>query len=196
MIATAEQHIKAPSQDFDIHPLLQKRWSPLAFSEETISEEQLQELFEAARWSASANNEQPWRYVYGLRGAAGFNQIWDGLLPGNQVWANSAAALVVSLYRKNFQRNGQANPWAMHDVGMANAQLVLQATHRDIYTHMMAGFDRDKLRKILALDEQVEIMAVLALGYLGDDANLPDKYQARERSKRQRLSIHEFTHAL
>ena len=179
-----------------LHPLLNQRRSPRGFSGEPISTAQVHAVLEAARWAPSCFNEQPWRYVYGLRGTAGFNQIWDGLLPGNQVWANSAAALVVSLYRKNFQRNGQANPWAMHDVGMANAQLVLQATHRDIYTHMMAGFARDKLRKILALDEQVEIMAVLALGYLGDDANLPDKYQARERSKRQRLSIHEFTQAL
>ncbi len=196
MIGTAEQHIKAPSLDFDIHPLLQKRWSPLAFSEERMSEEQLQELFEAARWAASANNEQPWQYVYALRGTDGFNQIWEGLLPGNQIWANSAAALVVSLYRKNFQRNDQPNPWAMHDVGMANAQLVLQATHRDIYTHMMAGFDRNKLHQTLALDGQAEIMAVMALGYLGEDTDLPEKYQARERSKRQRLSIHEFTKAL
>lgn len=196
MIGTVDQHIKAPSLDFDIHPLLQKRWSPLSFSEESISKEQIQELFEAARWAASANNEQPWRYLYALRGTAGFDRVWEGLLPGNQVWANSAAALVVSLYRKNFQRNNQSNPWAMHDVGMANAQLVLQATHRDIYTHMMAGFDRDKLTQTLGLDEETEIMAVLALGYLGEDTNLPDKYRARERSKRQRLSIHEFTQAL
>lgn len=196
MIATEEKHIKAPTLEFDIHPLLQKRWSPLSFSDESLSVEQLQELFEAARWAASANNEQPWQYVYALRGSDGFDKMWEGLLPGNQVWTQSAAALVVSLYRRNFQRNNQPNPWATHDVGMANAQLVLQATHKDIYTHMMAGFDREKLRQTLNLDEQVEIMAVLAMGYLGDDAQLPEKYQARERSKRQRLSIHEFTKSL
>jgi nitroreductase len=54
---------KQASPDHPIHELFMKRWSPYAFSDQPISEEDLRALFEAARWSASNFNEQPWRYI-------------------------------------------------------------------------------------------------------------------------------------
>ena len=41
-------NLKSPQVKYDIHPLIQKRWSPRAFSDKAITEEQLYELFEAA----------------------------------------------------------------------------------------------------------------------------------------------------
>ncbi|MEM1120704.1 MAG: nitroreductase family protein, partial [Bacteroidota bacterium] len=63
--------IKSPKTKTAVHPLILKRRSPLAFSDKPISTEQLTELFEAASWAASAFNEQPWRYVYSVKGTEG-----------------------------------------------------------------------------------------------------------------------------
>ena len=46
-----------------IEPLLQRRWSPRAFSDKPVEREALLRLFEATRWAPSSYNEQPWRYV-------------------------------------------------------------------------------------------------------------------------------------
>lgn len=193
---TSSQQIKAAKTEHQIEPLLLKRWSPRSFSEQAISVEQLHELFEAASWAASANNEQPWKYVYALKGTPAFEQLWETLKSGNQPWAKDAAALVVSLQRNTFQKNGNPNGKAMHDVGMANAQLVLQAAARDIYAHMMGGYEREPLKALLAEEETVEPVVVIALGYLGEAEALEEPYKSRELAPRTRIPVKEFTRAL
>ena len=44
-----------------IESLFLRRWSPRAMSGETITQEEMLTLFEAARWAASTYNEQEWR---------------------------------------------------------------------------------------------------------------------------------------
>ena len=184
--------IKTPDTNHDVHPLIQKRWSPRAFSDKVISEKQVQELFEASRWAASAYNEQPWMYAYSLRGMPGFKRLWQCLLPGNQTWAQSAAVLLVAMYRKRFSRNDKRNPWAAHDLGMANAQLLLQAVDRGIYGHLMAGFDREKIKQLLNLNSSIEPLCMGALGYLGSPDDLKEPYKTQELRPRKRREIQTF----
>jgi nitroreductase len=188
--------IKAPDTQTELAPLIRKRWSPRSFSDRPVSTEQVKNLLEAARWAASANNEQPWRYTFAIKGTPGFEQLWNCLAPGNQPWTKDAAVLLVAMKRNTFQKNGKPNPWAEHDLGLANAQLLLQAAHRDIYGHMMAGFDKDKVNDLLSLDETVEPVCMMALGYLGEAEALEEPYKTRELTPRTRLPIEEFSQHL
>ena len=70
------------------------RWSPRAYSGEAVSAQALMSLFEAARWTPSSYNTQPWRFVYALAGSAGFGDILGTLIPFNQSWASRASALI------------------------------------------------------------------------------------------------------
>ena len=185
--------IKTPIVQTDIHPLIQKRWSPLAFADKPISEGQMEELFEAAAWAPSAFNEQPWEYVYAHRGTEGFEKLWSCLAQGNQPWTKSASVLLVALYKNTFSRNGKPNPWGSHDLGMASAQLLLQAVHRDIYGHLMAGFDKAKLSALLNLEENVSPVCMGALGYLGHAESLDGAFKTRELSARSRQPVSVFT---
>ena len=45
--------------DYPIHTQFTERWSPRAFTGESISKETLLSFFEAARWAPSAYNSQP-----------------------------------------------------------------------------------------------------------------------------------------
>lgn len=176
--------IKISQANADIHPLIQKRWSPLAFAVKAITDEQLEELFEAASWAASAYNEQPWKYIYAHKGTEGFEKLWSCLAEGNQPWTKSASVLFAAIHRNTFKKNGKVNSWAAHDLGMANAQLLLQAVHRDIYGHLMAGFDKERLHQILNLPEDSSSVCMGTLGYLGDVDSLTDNYKIREQSPR------------
>ncbi len=184
--------IKSPDTVYHLHPLISRRWSPRAFSDQDIPESQILELLEAARWSASSSNEQPWEYAYALRGTEGFDQIWGTLKPGNQPWSGNAAVLIVAMARQTFRHNGAPNPWARHDLGLANAQLVLQAAHRDIYAHMMAGFFPEKLIRLLDLNEDVSPVCVIALGYLDDPESLDEPFRSRELAPRVRQPLESF----
>jgi nitroreductase len=181
--------IKTANTRLPVIDLIKNRWSARAFSDQPISEEQIMTLIEAAAWAPSSMNEQPWRYRYGMKGSHIFDQMWDCLLPGNQPWAKNAATMVLCTAKTNFARNGQPNFYAMHDTGMANALLMLQATSMNIYGHIMAGFDPEKLRDTFQLGEDEVAVCLIALGYLGTPDQLEEPFRTREITPRSRMAL-------
>lgn len=172
--------------------LIKNRWSARAFSDQNLTEEHLLTLIEAASWAPSSINEQPWRYRFGLRGTPQFDRMWDSLLIGNKPWAKHAAAMILCTTKKNFAKNGSPNRHAMHDTGMANAFLMLQATQMNIYGHIMAGYDPAKLRESFQLAEDEEDVCIIALGFLGPPEQLEEPFRTREITPRSRRAVEEF----
>lgn len=175
----------------EIHELLKKRWSPVAFSSEPVADEILLSLFEAARWSPSCFNAQPWRFVIGRHGSDTHARILSTLTPGNAAWAAQAYILGVSVAHDVFAHNGKPNRWAGHDVGMASMSLAVEATARGLSIHFMGGFDQGKAIELLALPEQHTPMAAFALGHHGDPAALTPELIAKENKARTRKAIGE-----
>lgn len=167
------------------HPVADQflaRWSPRAFSDAPLDQAQVLTALEAARWAPSANNNQPWRFVYGMRGDAGFAAIAEALNPGNRLWAEKAGALIVVASATTVARNGAEVPNGTHafDTGAAWAMLALQAHLSGLISHAMGGFDHDKIRVGLNVPASHALHAVVALGHPGDPAALPDTLRARE----------------
>jgi nitroreductase len=169
-----------------------KRWSPRAFSDREVSPEDLAKLFEAARWAASSNNEQPWRFILGRRGDETYTKILSALNEWNERWAKHAPVLVLSTARKAFASNGAANRFHLHDTGAATANIFLEAFSLGFFCHGMAGFDAEKARSSFAIPQEYEIGAVVAIGYLGDPNTLPDPLREREKSPRERKPLEEI----
>ncbi len=53
--------------DHEIDPIFVERHSPRAFTGEAVPESELMRMVEAARWSPSGYNSQPWRFLYALK---------------------------------------------------------------------------------------------------------------------------------
>jgi nitroreductase len=177
------------------HPvidLIKNRWSARAFSDQIPGEDQVLTLIEAASWAPSSMNEQPWRYRYAFRGNAAFERMWECLSPGNQAWAKNAAVLLLCTAKTTFSRNGQFNRHALHDTGMANAFLMLQATEMQIYGHIMAGYDPEKLQNTYLLADDEEAVCIIALGYLGSPEQLEEPFRTREVTPRSRRAVEDF----
>ncbi len=186
-------HPKQVSPDHPIHELLVKRWSPHAFSNQPVAEEDLRALFEAARWTASSYNEQPWRYIVATRkDSEAFARLLSCLVEGNQPWAKSAPVLALGCASLKFALNGQLNTAAEHDLGAASACLTLEATARGLYVHQMIGIMPDRARELCQIPDGFRPLTGLAIGYLGNPNDLPEKYRARELGPRQRKPQAEF----
>ena len=177
--------------DFPIQPPFIERWSPRAFTAEALDEATLLTMLEAGRWAPSASNSQPWRFVYGRRGTAAFQAIFDGLVPGNQAWAGQAAALVVlvSATQQVPPGRAEARPLGMHafDCGAAWMSVALQAHAMGWATHGMAGIEKDKLRASLQVPADHAVLMAFAVGRRGDKAQLDDALAAREVPSLRRL---------
>jgi nitroreductase len=172
---------------------IRRRWSPRAFAGTVPDDAQLLSLLEAARWAASSTNEQPWRFVVAVKGRGdAWQRLFDCLAAGNQSWCAAVPVLMLSVAVPTFRRNGNANRHAQHDVGMASAQLALQATAMGLAVHFMGGFDADRARAAFAIPADHQPMAAIAVGHPGDPAQLADDQQARELAPRTRLELGEI----
>jgi nitroreductase len=184
---------KAASPDHPIHDLLTNRWSPYAFANRAVSDDDLLSVFEAARWAASSYNEQPWSYIVATKADRGeFERLLSCLVEGNQAWAKAAPVLALGCTSLNFTLNGQPNAAAVHDLGLASASLTLEATARGLSVHQMIGILPDRVRELYGIPDGVRPLTGLAIGYLGDPDTLPEKYRERDLAPRTRKTLPEF----
>jgi nitroreductase len=182
----------APASE-PIHEIITERWSPRAFDPRPIEPQKLRTLFEAARWSASCFNAQPWFFVIATKDhTVDYQRVLGTLIELNQAWAKNAPVIGFSVARLNFEHNGQPNRFAFHDVGQATAHLALQAAHMGLQVHQMAGIDPQKAKEEFHVPDGYEVVAGLALGYPGDPASLPEPLREREVAARQRKPLSSF----
>lgn len=164
----------------NINPLFVNRWSPRAMSGEEISHDDLMGLFEAARWAPSSYNNQPWRFIYAMRNTDHWQRLFSLLIDWNKIWAQNAAVIVAVISRKNFEFNEKPAITHQFDAGAAWENLALEATTRGLVTHGMQGFDYNEARKALQVPDSFDVMAMIAIGKLGQKENLPSDLQERE----------------
>jgi nitroreductase len=185
--------IKKANTKHDVLELIRDRWSARAFSNKSIDDKTLFTLFEAASWAASANNEQPWRYIYAKReDKEAFDKIVNCLMAGNQPWAKNAAVLIICVVKTTLGTENKLNIAATHDAGLANATLLLQAVSHGIYGHMMGGYDKAKTKEQFNVPEGYDTVLVMALGYLDSPETLEEPFKTREISPRTRKDLSEF----
>jgi nitroreductase len=180
--------MQKPAQtEYPIHDWIAARWSPVGFVDDPIDPAQVRSLLEAARWAASCFNEQPWSFIVAHReDAEEFERLLGCLVEGNRVWARRAPLLVLSVAKMTFDRNGRANRWALHDVGLAVANLTLQATALGLSVHQMGGIEVERAREVYGIPDGHEPVAGIAVGRASDPDGLPDQLRARQTAPRSR----------
>jgi nitroreductase len=168
--------------DHPVHKLFLERWSPRAFTGESIPEAELLTIFEAARWAPSSYNSQPWRIVYARRESTHWNKLLSLLIEFNQSWARNAGALVFIVSNELFPGRDKPTPSRSHafDTGAAWANLALQATLLNWHAHAMVGIEWDKINEALNIPEHHHVQAAIAIGRQGPKSLLPEALQARE----------------
>lgn len=175
-----------------INEVLANRFSPRAYdSDVAVDETKLVAALEAARWSPSAANTQPWRFIVARRGTPEFDTIVANLMGFNQVWAVNAGALIVGL-AENVNAEGQPMRWAQYDLGQALAHFSVQAHHDGLHVHQMGGFEVDGIRSAFGVEDRFEPISITAVGLLGDVESLPESTRDRERAPRTRRPLDEI----
>jgi nitroreductase len=184
---------KRAKPDHPIHELLASRWSPYAFADKPVSDDDLRSLFEAARWAPSSYNEQPWSYIVASKAdSKEFERLLSCLVEGNQAWAKAAPVLAIGCTSLNFVRNGKPNAAAVHDLGLASASVVLEATARGLFVHQMIGIMPERVRELYRVPEGVQPLTGVAIGHATTPDSLPDAYKQRDLAPRSRKKLGEF----
>ena len=173
--------------------IIEERWSPYSFSSIPVEEYKLKAMFEAAGYAPSYNNEQPWVFVYTTQQNREVFDTYLGFMnDSNQLWTKNAYAIIISMARTKFSHSGKPNRFAFHDTGMAVSNLLLQAFAMDIYVHQMGGYSVEKVKNHFNLNDDMEPIAMLGVGYSGNGDSLPAELFKRDEKRRTRKSLKEF----
>lgn len=181
----------------DIHAHLRARRSGRVFdAARPVSDHDLRALLEAARWAPSGGNVQPWRFLVGLKPSRDHDTLLALLMEGNRSWAQHAPLLILTaaqVTRINAEGKQVQNGSALHDAGLANMSIAVEATHRHLMIHMMGGFNKDAARQLLnEIAPGLEPVTVMAVGYAGGLEGVPEELQKRETAPRVRKELDEI----
>jgi len=76
------------------------------------------------------------------------------------------------------------NAYAQYDLGQAVSALVYQAQILGYYTHQMAGFDKEKAKKLV--DKNHTPFVLIALGKIGDYEKADKKIVEKDKTPKER----------
>jgi nitroreductase len=182
------------SPEGELNPLFLNRWSPRSFTDQKITESDLHQILEAARWAPSSNNLQPWRF-YVANTEAKLEVFKQFIVPFNRSWTDNVPQLLL-LASAKLTPKGDPNMAHEFDAGAAWAHIALQATLLGLAAHAVGGFDRAKARELLNVPDDLDLHAVIVIGYQGGKEVLNEALQEREKPNQRNplaASIVEWT---
>ncbi len=170
---------------------LAHRWSGRAYDEDQpVDQASLTKILEAARWTPSCFNEQPWRLVIfdRFQDPEAFEMAVSCLVEANQTWAKAAPILMLAAAETLFG-NGSSNRWASYDTGAAIMSLSIEATHLGLMVHQMGGFKAAEIKARLSIPDHVDCLTMIAIGYQLEKERIPEALISREEGERSRKPL-------
>ena len=134
------------------------------YQEHKVTWDELKDLVELARFSASGRNLQPLKYflsadeetnkkIFSTLAWAGYLKDWDGPTEGEK-----PTAYIVILGDTRITNN------FMCDHGIVSQSMLLGAVEKGLGGCIFASVKREKLKELLQIDEHFEVLLVLAIG--------------------------------
>ena len=171
----------------NLNELTLKRRSVRGYEEgREISKEAIEELINTTLLAPTWKNSETGRY-YVVMDEEKKAAILETLPDFNQKSAGNASALIVTTFVKNISgftegvaENECGNEWGAYDLGCQNTYMILKASDMGMDTLIMGIRDSDKIRNILPITEEEEVMAVIALGYGVREAKMPRRKAVEE----------------
>ena len=153
----------------DILPVIRNRKSNVVFTDQKLTNKQIQLLLKAAQWAPSCFNTQEWRFTLVMKETSSRKELEDALNRGNS-WAKAAPLLIV-ISADPLESCMPKRNYHAYDSGLAVMCLVLQAEYMGLRAHQMAGWKTSEVRKALSIPDPQKILAVIAVGYEETDPN-------------------------
>ncbi len=163
-----------------VAPQFINRWSSRDYDGTALTQEQIDTLLEAARWTPSSYNEQPWKFFYPKTDNQQ-KKFLNLLFDGNQEWAKNAGIIFFLAAKRILSETGEQNRHYAFDTGAAWMALALQAHLIGLSAHAMGGFDEVRAYSELGVDKkEYEIFAAIAVGKPTQKANETEERTPRK----------------
>jgi len=158
----------------DVYTSILSRRSIRKFKQNPIDLNILKKFVNAGRLAPSAANLQPLEFLI-VNDKEICSKIFETLSWAAYItpkWAPNEkerpTAYIINLIRHT------KNKWYVRDVSLASENIVLAAEEKGIGSCIMCKIDRDKIKEILKIPEEIIVDSVIALGYKAEESVIED----------------------
>ncbi|MCS7233757.1 MAG: nitroreductase family protein [Synergistetes bacterium] len=177
----------------DVKRAIEERRAYRSLDKINIPLETLIDLAKCASLSPSCFNNQPWRFIF-VNSEEKLLAMREALSKGNE-WAYDASAFIAVCSKPDLDcmlKDGRQ--YYAFDVGISVGILMLRATELDLVAHPIAGYSPDKVKEILNIPKEYEVITLLVVGKHSKDIKptLTEKQIKAEKERPPRLQLKEF----
>ncbi len=178
----------------DVTETIKKRRAYRSLIPVKITRKIVNDLSKCAQLSASCFNNQPWRYIF-VYDSKILNKMHEALSSGND-WAKNASMIIVVFCKKEDDCVIRDREYYLFDTGMSTAFIILRATELGLVAHPIAGFSPKKVREILNIPKEMNVITLVIVGKHSDKINpiLSEKQKLSEKHRPKRMPINKFTY--
>lgn len=139
---------------------IKTRRSVRKYKPESIQEEHLKTILEAARLAPSAGNKQPWKFIV-VRDKETKMKLAEKAR--KQLWIGDAGVIVVALAMDKKDPTIYER-WAERDVMTAVEHMVLSSWELGYGTCWIGAFEQKDIKEVLEIPEKMTVINLLPIG--------------------------------
>jgi nitroreductase len=156
----------------DILNLLKSRRSIRIYQDKPIPQDLLLQVLEAGRWAPTGANLQPWHFI-AVTDAETRKRIGEVarffFIKSSHV--EKAPVVLVLGFDKHKGKYGR------YDATLAGGNMMTMATSLGLGTCWIGAFDELKVKEILEIPENIEVIGLITLGYPDEKAEVPPRVE-------------------
>lgn len=146
----------------EVSEAIRKRQSIRAYENKPVPEEKLNRVLEAARLAPSASNRQNWKFVV-VKDAQRRHEL--GMAANGQSFVGEAPVIIVAVATEPKGIMACEVPRYAVDLAIAVEHIALAAVEEGLGTCWIGAFSQKKVKEILGVPEQYQVVTVLPLGF-------------------------------
>ena len=156
--------------------VIKNRYSCRKYADKTIEKEKLDVIMDAARLAPSAKNLQDWRFVLVTDEKAKQDLATAAC---EQMFLADAGAIIVACGVNDYVMRGGQKIGPI-DISIALEHIALQATELGLATCWIGSYDAAKVRKLMGIPKNAEIIELMGLGYPADEIRGKNRLKSKE----------------
>lgn len=176
-----------------VHEAIEKRRAYRAIEPIDATDELIKDLAYHASLAPSCYNNQPWRFIF-VKNREKLEELYNALSSGNN-WAKKASLIIAVYSKKDYDCVIDEREYYLFDTGIAVAFMILRATELGLVAHPIAGYDSEKVKRILGIPEEAILIILIVIGKHSEEAisSLSSRQREVELVRPSRKSFEEFT---
>ena len=156
-----------------LEKIIKGRRSIRSFQDKEIPDNEIEMILEAARWTPSASNRQPWEFIV-IKDKEFKKKIATTASYGG--FMNQAPVLIAIIGKIHISQK-----WYIIDTSLVTMNMMLMAWSLGIGTCWIGAMNREQARKVLELDDSDYVATILPFGYPKGKIPSPTPRKSKEK---------------